>query len=219
MELATVALAARIPTFGADFRLALRSRGRRCRFPPRGDRDGEAHGKTAVAGPWPGCCSPRPRASSWRWARRTAEPPSRPPVHRSGHLVARGGGEQHAARLSGGRRDHGLTTVGARRAGGGSRRAVTTPRPGGRRTGGLLHPGSSSWRGAGRRSRRSPGTQASWSCRPPRRPSTWAATWARTASCGRTSWLLPWRATHPGPKTFPRSVLLFGATWTMRRSS
>ena len=102
----------------------------------------------------------------------------------------------------------GVTTIGARRAGGGlagapfasnvaeARRACRRSRP--------RAPRSS--RAAVPRCHRSPGTQASSSCRRPARRSTSAATWVRTASCGRTSRWLPWLADRfSGRRTAPTS--------------
>ena len=114
----------------------------------------------------------------------------------------------------------GVTTVGARRAGGGLAGApyVSNVREAAELAA-SLHPGLVILEGSGAAIPPVPWDAAILvvPASDPRNIS--AATSARTGSCGPIWWLLPWQATHPGPKTFPRSVPLFGATWTMRRSS
>ena len=226
MELVAVALAAGVPYLGPDFRLdppehgpplaGADARGHRHRQADRQDRDRRSG--RPPGGP------PRSRAG-----RRRDGPRRAAGAHRRDGRLGRPRPPRAAGRRKGSTRPpttwrtpsppasppsaHGAPAAGSP--------ARPTPPTSGRPP--SWRPPSPRARDPGgercRRSRRSPGTRASSWCPPPRLPSTWAATSAPTGSCGRTWWLLPWLATHPGPKTFPRSVPLFGATWTMRRSS
>ena len=112
----------------------------------------------------------------------------------------------------------GVTTIGARRAGGGlagepfvdqrarsggaGRRARSrAPDPGGQRI---------------RRAADPMGCRRSWSCRPAHRPNTWVATSVRTGCCARTSPLLPWLSAQLGPRTSPHCAPTSCVTWMMR---
>ena len=90
----------------------------------------------------------------------------------------------------------GVTTIGARRAGGGhGRSAVRQQRP---RGGGACRErsGARPRRPGGQRRRRSPrsrGTPGSWSSRSRHPRNTWAATWVPSDCCYRTWWSLQWQ--------------------------
>ena len=225
MELVAVALAARVPYLGADFRIDPPEEGPPLSVPTLAViGTGKRTGKTAIAG-----------SVARLAARRGLDPvvvamgrggPPEPTVAPAGsvdleHLVRLVAAGQHAAS------DYledavttGVTTVGARRAGGGLAGApyASNVREAAELAASLA-PGLVILEGSGSAIPPVP-WDAGVLVAPATVPgSTWAATSARTASCGRTSWLLPWLATHPGPKTFPSSAPLFGATWTMRRSS
>ena len=194
-------------TWARTFGWTRPSRARRAGTDARRDRDGEATGKTAIAG---------------EVARVAAglglEPvvvamgrggPAAPQVAEAGSvtvevlldLVRRG---QHAAS------DYledavttGVTTIGARRAAGGLAGApfVSSVRPRGRAGGGAR---SGYRRPGGQRSSIPPvpwdaGILVVPATVPPR--STSAATWVRSACCYRTWSLLRWRAAQPGSRT------------------
>ena len=116
----------------------------------------------------------------------------------------------------------GVTTIGARRAGGGLAGApyATNVREAAElaaaRGPGRRDPGGERGRGAARPvGRGHPGGAGVRA-----RPSTWAAISVRTGSCCRTSSLLPWRPAHPlGPRTSPHSVPTSGATSVMPGTS
>ena len=222
MELAAVALVAGPVRRG---RLPPRPAGGAAAAGPdaRRDRDRQAHredGDRGLGGPAGG--PPRPGAGRRRdGPRRAAGAHARARRHGGPDLVRLVAAGQHGAS------DYledaittGVTTVGARRAGGGSparRTCPTSGRP--RRSRPPPTPVWRSSRGAGPRSRRSlgmqgPGGPRDGAARVPRRLPRSVPT-----SVAWIRWLLPWRATHPGPKTFPRSDPLSGVTWTTRRSS
>ena len=142
--------------------------------------------------------APRPRAGRGRdGSRRSAGTPGRGGRQRDLELLLElvRSGEHAASDYLEDALTTGVTTIGARRAGGGLAGAPFASNvPEALRLPPIATPGSRSSRAAVPRCRRSPGTQASSSCRRPARWSTSAATWVRTASCGRILPWLPWLA-------------------------
>ena len=153
MELASVALAARIPTSGRTSASTSGGRPTAAGPDPRGRGRASAPARPRSPGPWPGWrLAAASSRSSWRWAaadrRKTLAPAG---SIRSRHLVRLVAEGERGLRLSRGRRDHRRDHRGARRAGGGLAGAPYTPtsgRPPTSRPPSIL--GSSSWRGPGR---------------------------------------------------------------------
>ena len=223
MELAAVALTMGVPYAGADFRLDPPAEAPPPPVPTLAViGTGKRTGKTAISG-----------EVARLAARRGLDPvvvamgrggPPEPQVAEAGsiHLerlveLVRAG--EHAAS------DYledalttGVTTIGARRAGGGlAGEPFVTNVPeaaalAAERDPGLADPGGQRIR----RAARSAGMPGSWSCRPARPPNTWGATSARTGCCARTSPLLPWLSAQLGPRTSPHCAPTSCVTWMLR---
>ncbi len=208
MELAAVSLVRGIPYLGPDFRLDPPISG-----PPLGVPTvavigtGKRTGKTAIGGEVARVAAAM-GLNPILVAMGRGGPP-KPRVARGGtvtldvllDLVRRG---EHAAS------DYledaittGVTTIGARRAGGGLAGAPFVSNV--REAAELaveLGAGLVILEGSGSAVPPSPGTPGSWPSRPRRRPSTWAGTWAPIDCCYRTWWCLQWwGARSQGPRT------------------